>query len=105
MNTKRPLLLSDDDIMQSDSRSPAYEVRDHYEAARAKDGELIQRLVDAGNTMKQWLGLTLQMDGESCPDCRYDWGKGHSAGCYQLRHLEAIEAWDAAAQGFKPSDQ
>lgn len=80
-------------------------VRDIYESARAKDAELIQTLFDAGNTMRQWLGLTLQMDGESCPDCKYDWGKGHNAGCYQQRHLEAIEAWDAATQGFKLSEQ
>lgn len=44
--SKREPLLSNDDIMQSDSRSPAYEVRDIYEAARAKDAELIQGLVD-----------------------------------------------------------
>jgi len=91
-------------LMESANKLAGFIMED-VNAASAKDAELIQRLVDAGNTMKQWLGLTLQMDGESCPDCRYDWGKGHNAGCYQLRHLEAIEAWDAAARGFKPSDK
>ncbi len=82
------------------------EIIPHYEASRAKDAELIQRLVDAGDVMKQWLGLTLQMDGESCPDCGYDWGKGHNYGCAQLQHQKSIDEWDAAkTAGFKPSDQ
>lgn len=98
-------LLSDEQVM--DARAwPPEEVRHYYEAARAKDAELIQRLVDAGDVMKQWLGLTLQMDGESCPDCGYDWGKGHNYGCAQLQHQKSIDEWDAAkTAGFKPSDR
>ena len=63
-NTKREPLLSDEDVLtmareeasnwRVENRSDAvigaeetiYAVRDFYEAARAKDAELIQRLVD-----------------------------------------------------------
>lgn len=49
MNTKREPLLSDEDILSPYLIIPlgAKTVRDFYEAARAKDAELIQHLVDA----------------------------------------------------------
>jgi hypothetical protein len=48
---KRPPLLSDDALVEltyvkEDGRRPSEQVRDIYEEARAKDAELIQRLVD-----------------------------------------------------------
>ena len=51
-NTKREPLLSDDALVEltyvkEDGRRPSEQVRDFYEAARAKDAELIQMLVDA----------------------------------------------------------
>jgi DNA-binding GntR family transcriptional regulator len=46
-NTKREPLLSDADLgYVKDTHTPE-QVRDIYEAARAKDAELIQQLVDA----------------------------------------------------------
>ena len=48
MSTKREPLLSDERILDPELTIPlgAKMVRDIYEAARAKDAELIQRLVD-----------------------------------------------------------
>jgi hypothetical protein len=48
-NTKREPLLSDEDINDPKLVIPigAKMIRDIYEAARAKDAELIQQLVDA----------------------------------------------------------
>ena len=51
-NKKREPLLSDEELMEltyvkEDGRRPSEQVRDFYEAARAKDAELIQQLVDA----------------------------------------------------------
>jgi 2-polyprenyl-6-methoxyphenol hydroxylase-like FAD-dependent oxidoreductase len=48
--TPRPPLLSDEDLQDEDRGvfgMEREEVRDFYEAARAKDAELIQKLVDA----------------------------------------------------------
>jgi len=49
MSTKRQPLLSDDDINDPKLVIPlgAKMIRDIYEAARAKDAELIQELLDA----------------------------------------------------------
>jgi hypothetical protein len=51
-NKKREPLLSDEELMEltyvkEDGRRPSEQVRDFYEADRAKDAELIQQLVDA----------------------------------------------------------
>jgi hypothetical protein len=55
MSNKREPLLSDDELMGEPSpytrgwypnAMRSKQVRDHYEAARAKDAELIQQLVD-----------------------------------------------------------
>ena len=49
MSNKREPLLSDADITKAITNLPgggAHFVRDTYEAARAKDADLIQRLVD-----------------------------------------------------------
>ncbi len=74
-------LLSDEQVL--DLRSyPPEEIRDIYEAARAKDAKLIQRLVDALHG--------LQFD------------EGNIIPAYH----KADKALDAAASaGFKPSDQ
>lgn len=70
-------LLSDEQVM--DARAwPPEEVRHYYEAARAKDAELIQRLVDA----LQYLG---------------------DIGVWYPEQAEALNAAEEA--GFKPSDQ
>jgi hypothetical protein len=45
-NTKREPLLSDADLGYVKDTHTAEQVRDTYEAARAKDAELIQQLVD-----------------------------------------------------------
>jgi hypothetical protein len=87
-NKKREPLLSDEELMEltyvkEDGRRPSEQVRDFYEAARAKDAELIQRLVDALNVA-----------------CNY-------AVCYEdaefVKGADALSAAEAA--GFKPSDQ
>lgn len=70
-------LLSDEQVM--DARAwPPEEVRHYYEASRAKDAELIQRLVDA----LQYLG---------------------DIGVWYPEQAEALNAAEEA--GFKPSDQ
>lgn len=50
--SERPPLLSDDALVEltyvfEDGRRPSEQVRDLYEAFRAKDAELIQQLFDA----------------------------------------------------------
>ena len=80
-NTKREPLLSDRNLWD---RSPE-QVRDFYEAARAKDAELIQRLVDE---VAEWMQPNL--------DERFRGEQWHES----KRILD-----DAAAAGFKPSDQ
>jgi hypothetical protein len=78
--TPRPPLLSDEDLQDEDRGvfgMEREEVRDFYEAARAKDAELIQQLVD---------GLQQIADeGHWTPDMH-----------------ELLNA--AAAAGFKPSE-
>ena len=76
-------LLSDEQVM--DARAwPPEEVRHYYEAARAKDAELIQRLVDAlRNAHKR------------------EWGEAGSKS--DLFEKEAISL--AAAAGYKPSQR
>ena len=89
-NTKREPLLSDDGITKLvppeadfyDCELTAHRVREVYEAARAKDAELIQMLVDA-------LDMAFcYVDAETDPDFK----QGEAA----------IAAAEAA--GFKPSD-
>lgn len=63
-------------------------ILDHYEAARAKDAELIQRLVDAGNAMRRWI--------EYAAPAYCDEQDRHNAG-------RATEQW-AAAAGFTPTN-
>jgi hypothetical protein len=81
-NTKREPLLSDEDINDPKLVIPlgAKMIRDIYEADRAKDAELIQRLVDALH--------------DSWPSHHED---AHTA------YYAAVEAAEAA--GFKPSDR
>lgn len=83
MSTKKPKpLLSDEQVL--DSRSyPPEEIRDIYEAARAKDAKLIQRLVD-DIAMLQAVFAT-----EAGYETR--WGDDGLAA--------------AAAAGFKPNEQ
>ena len=79
-NTPRPPLLSDEDINDPKLVIPlgAKMIRDIYEAARAKDAELIQMLVDG-----------LHFERMSLVAC--------------MESQKALDA--AAAAGFKPSDQ
>ena len=84
--TPRPPLLSDDALLEltyvkEDGRRPSEQVRDYYEAARAKDAELIQRLVNGLHHAQKF------------------------AATYGYGPLETIN-WDlevASAAGFKPS--
>lgn len=80
---KREPLLSDKDLLQSESREPHFEVRNIYEATRAKDAELIQRLVDE---LAEWMqpDLDERFRGEQWSQSR--------------RILDA-----AAAAGYKPT--
>jgi hypothetical protein len=79
---KRDPLLSDTDLGYVKDMHTPEQVRDIYEAARVKDAELIQRLVDALNVA-----------------CNY-------AVCYEdaefVKGADALSAAEAA--GFKPSD-
>lgn len=77
--TPRPPLLSDEDINDPKLVIPlgAKMIRDIYEAARAKDAELIQRLVDG-----------LHFERMSLVSC--------------MESQKALDA--AAAAGFKPSE-
>ena len=78
---KRPPLLSDDALVEltvkEDGRRPSEQVRDFYEAARAKDAELIQQLVDG-----------LHFERMSLVSC--------------MESQKALDA--AAAAGFKPTE-
>lgn len=88
MSTKREPLLGDEQIsdlaFKNEGRAAATryamgaEVRDFYEAARAKDAELIQMLVNA-----------LEFERMSLVSC--------------MESKKALDA--AAAAGFKPSEQ
>ena len=86
MSNKREPLLSDDALVEltyvkEDGRRPSEQVRDFYEAARAKDAELIQRLVDAlDGLVEDRGGIILAM----------------------RRSHKALDAAEAA--GFKPSE-
>jgi hypothetical protein len=89
MSNKREPLLSDEELMEltyvkEDGRRPSEQVRDFYEAARAKDAELIQRLVDE---VAEWMQPNL--------DERFRGEQWHES----KRILD-----DAEAAGFKPSD-
>lgn len=69
----------------------AAQVRDHYEAARAKDAELIQRLVNA-------LEYVASYDN-GCP--LPTWEKGYDEA---WAYANAVRK-EADAHGFKPTEQ
>lgn len=82
-------LLSDEQVM--DARAwPPEEVRHYYEAARAKDAELIQRLVDVIDHFRPSKSLK---DG----DVERYWANGGES------PTEVLLA--AASEGFKPTDR
>jgi hypothetical protein len=85
-NTKREPLLSDEGVVRLDDihgkKMSPFEVRDHYEAARAKDAELIQMLVDDLRILRIEFGNRV--------------GQTTQIGIGSLS--------DAEAAGFKPSD-
>jgi|688.fasta_scaffold293414_4 hypothetical protein len=81
-NTKREPLLSDADLGYVKDTHIAEQVRDTYEAARAKDAELIQQLVDALANLR---------------DIHEE-----RAGREPLTGMDELEAAEAA--GFKPSE-
>jgi hypothetical protein len=80
-NTKRDPLLSDKDINDPKLVIPlgAKMIRDIYEAARAKDAELIQQLVDALANLRHIYEFREPLTG-----------------------MDELEA--AAAAGFKPTE-
>jgi len=71
----------------------AHAVRDYYEAARAKDAELIQRLVDA-------LALTSDLMEVYAP------GRCNGSGCLLCRAVDKAESalYAARRAGFKTSE-
>lgn len=83
-NTKREPLLSDEDINDPKLVIPigAKMIRDIYEAARAKDAELIQQLVDDLRLLRIEFGNRVG----------------------QTTHIGIPSLSDAEAAGFKPSD-
>jgi hypothetical protein len=86
-NKKREPLLSDEELMEltyvkEDGRRPSEQVRDFYEAARAKDAELIQQLVDALANLRDIHQFRV--------------------GREPLTGMDELEA--AAAAGFKPTN-
>lgn len=96
-SNERPPLLSDDALVEltyvkEDGRRPSEQVRDFYEAARAKDAETIQMLLDAFNDccddLSGVLGLIPAIDGHVL---------NLAVGVYQ----EVIN--EAAKEGFKPT--
>ncbi len=105
-NTKPEPLLSDDAISEAFLYGPlvvdalhgylsgANYARDTYEAARAKDAELIQQLVDACRTAYRAI------------DALNDSGMGPLTSIEGVRAMsDTVDAVDAAeAAGFKPSD-
>ena len=99
MSNKREPLLSDTQLICGHDLGhnmvrplSGHEVRNTYEAARAKDAELIQLLVDAGNAAAEAM-ISL---------CAEHGGKGDERKCDQIQN-----AWQSAieASGFKPSDE
>jgi len=78
MSNKREPLLSDRNLWDRSAEI----VRDFYEAARAKDAELIQRLVDALENLREI--------------------HQESAGREALTGMDELAA--AAAAGFKPTN-
>jgi hypothetical protein len=90
-NTKREPLLSDGDLgYVKDTHTPE-QVRDTYEAARDKDAELIQMLVDA----LEWVAAY----DNGCP--LPTWEKGYNNAWSIANSARAA----AKAAGFKPSDE
>ena len=102
---KRKQLLSDEQLSgvvifpgggkRYETEMGADEVRNIYEAARAKDAELIQRLVDVLAKMAHYdalyrSGLSKQTVFENWQELASEW--------HEIRQL-------AAAAGFKPSEQ
>ena len=72
----------------------AAQVRDHYEAARAKDAELIQRLVDV---LDWYVKEDDVMEGGEWDEMNAPWIEGRN---------EAEKVLAAAeAEGFKPTEQ
>jgi hypothetical protein len=92
-NTKREPLLSDKDINDPKLVIPlgAKMIRDIYEAARAKDAELIQQLMDA----LEWVAAY----DNGCP--LPTWEKGYNNAWSIANSARAA----AEAAGFKPSDE
>jgi hypothetical protein len=99
-NTKREPLLSDEELMEltyvkEDGRRPSEQVRDFYEAARAKDAKLIQRLIHEGNAMAALIEVNE-------PFIENDVRRSH----WHSHRVSWMAANDAAeAAGFKPSDR
>ena len=88
-------LLSDADLgYVKDTHTPE-QVRDIYEAARAKDAELIQRLVDAGNAMRE--AIKEHMDDHVLDN--------FTPYRTEIDMNKAAEVWAAAVAGYKPSEQ
>jgi hypothetical protein len=87
-NTKREPLLSDRDLWD---KSPE-KVRDIYEAARAKDAELIQRLIHEGNAMAALIEVNE-------PFIENDVRRSH----WHSHRVSWMAANDAAAAEYKPS--
>ena len=101
---KRPPLLSDDALVEltvkEDGRRPSEQVRDFYEAARAKDAELIQQAVDEFRHL-----LTMRQDEIRAIKPAPPWEimeamltQSASAKFY----IDFLEK--AAAAGFKPTE-
>jgi hypothetical protein len=93
-NTKREPLLSDADLgYVKDTHTPE-QVRDIYEDARAKDAELIQRLIHEGNAMAALIEVNE-------PFIENDVRRSH----WHSHRASWMAANDAAeAAGFKPTE-
>ena len=93
-NTKREPLLSDKDINDPKLVIPlgAKMIRDIYEAARAKDAELIQRLIHEGNAMAALIEVNE-------PFIENDVRRSH----WHSHRVSWMAANDAAAAEYKPS--
>lgn len=101
MSTKRELLLSDEQIAtkcnfmcyphESIAVRLCTSLRDMYEAARAKDAELAQRLLDG------YVKLVREMDAMNSDD--------RGAGSVRTDLLKDPLVAAANEAGFKPSDQ
>jgi len=90
-NKKQEPLLSDADLGYIKDTHTPEQVRDIYEAARAKDAELIQQLVDG----LEWVAAY----DNGCP--LPTWEKGYNNAWSIANSARAA----AKAAGFKPSDQ